>query len=170
MAGINVGPGFLLAVRMNGDLKLLSGGAEMIGQIEGMWRKLTLHAAHHSEHFSQYFEQRTFEQRRKELQEKVVNGRLHIDIARDARSGQDLGYCVSSMDAKGAGEIESLFVDDISRGRGVGNALIQGAIEWMEQNGAKSIVVFTVYGSEEVLPFYARYGFQPKMLLLERKK
>jgi GNAT superfamily N-acetyltransferase len=154
---------------MNSDLELLSGGAEMIDLIGDMWQKLTSHAAHRSEHFSQYFEQRTFEQRREELREKVVSGQLHIDIARDARSGHDLGYCVSSMDAKGAGEIESLFVDDISRGRGVGNALIQKAIAWMEKNGAKSIMVFTVYGSEEVLPFYARYGFRPKMLLLERK-
>jgi tetrahydromethanopterin S-methyltransferase subunit D len=34
----------------------------------------------------------------------------------------------------------------------------------------KSIAVFTVYGSEDVLPFYARYGFHPKMLMLELKK
>jgi GNAT superfamily N-acetyltransferase len=154
---------------MGSDLELLSGGAEMIGRIESMWRKLTSHAAQRSEHFSRYFDQRTFEQRREELQEKAANGRLHIDIARDARTGQDLGYCVSSMDSKGSAEIESLFVDEASRGRGVGHALIERAIAWMEQNSAKSIVVFTVYGSEEVLPFYARYGFRPKMMLLERK-
>ena len=40
----------------------------------------------------------------------------------------------------------------------------------MEEKGARSVAVFTVYGSEDVLPFYARYGFHPKMLMLELKK
>ena len=90
----------------------------MIGLIESMWRKLTLHASSRSEHFPEYFAHRTFDQRREELLSKSRNGQLHIDVARDARTGQDLGYCVSSIDGKGEGEIESLFVDEISRGRG----------------------------------------------------
>jgi GNAT superfamily N-acetyltransferase len=154
---------------MGSDLDVLSGGTELIESIGDMWRKLTLHAAHRSEHFSRYFAERTFEQRREELLAKSRSGQLRIIIARDARSGADLGYCISSVDARGEGEIESLFVDEISRGRGVGDTLIRTTIAWMEEVGAKSIVVFTVHGSEEVLPFYARYGFRPKMLMLERK-
>lgn len=142
----------------------------MLAQIEEMWRGLTMHAASHSKDFSGYFANRTFEERQRELTEKMSVGKLRVDIARDPRSGRDLGYCVSTVSPNGTGEIESLFVDELSRGRGVGDRLVGLAIQWMEENGADRISVFTVYGSEDVLPFYARYGFLPKMTMLERKK
>jgi hypothetical protein len=40
-------------------------------------------------------------------------------------------------------------------------------MEWMRQQGARSTVVFTVYGDESIFSFYARYGFRPKMVMLE---
>jgi GNAT superfamily N-acetyltransferase len=147
-----------------------SGGIELVDEIEPMWRKLTLHASEHSQHFAEHFAARTFPQRRDELREKAAKGALHIDIAKDERSGTDLGYCVSSVDEKHCGEIESLFVDDATRGRGVGDLLVRRSIDWMEKVGARSMAVFTVYGSEDVLPFYARYGFRPKMVMLERQE
>jgi GNAT superfamily N-acetyltransferase len=155
---------------MESKLEILSGGEEMLGQIEEMWVRLTLHAAGKSKHFSPYFAQRTFEQRRKELSEKAATMSLRVDIALDPNSSRELGYCVSTVGKDGKGEIESLYVDDLSRGRGVGDRLLTEAISWMERKGAESICVFTVHGSEEVLPFYAHHGFLPKMLMLERKK
>jgi len=155
---------------MDEGVEVLSGGLEIVGHIEAMWRKLTLHAADHSPHFSAQFAQRDFKDRCDELRRKASVGLVHIDVARDARSGLDLGYCISSVEPAGSGEIESLFVDEACRGRGIGDALIKRAVDWMEASGAKSIAVFTVYGSEGVLPFYARYGFLPKMVMLERKK
>ena len=155
---------------MESKIEVQSGGEEMLGHIEEMWGSLTQHAAHRSKHFSAHFATRTFEQRCKELNTKAATGRLRISIARDAYSERDLGYCICSIGPDGQGEVESLYVAELSRGRGVGDTLLTDAISWMEGNGANSVSVFTVYGSEEVLPFYAKHGFLPKMVMLERKK
>jgi hypothetical protein len=37
----------------------------------------------------------------------------------------------------------------------------------MRDQGARGTVVFTVYGDESIFSFYARYGFRPKMVMLE---
>ena len=155
---------------MDPDLIYVSGGIEMIDAVEPMWRKLTLHASKLSEHFARYFAEKSFQERKEELVRKAERGKLLIEVALDPGAQEDLGYCISSVDPEGSGEIESLYVSDTARGRGVGGKLVRRSVQWMEQMSARSIVVFTVYGSEDVLPFYQRYGFQPKMVMLELKK
>ena len=142
----------------------------MIDSVEPMWRHLTLHAAERSRHFRRYFSEKSFQERKRELETKAERGPLLIEVALDPGARTDLGYCISSVDGDGVGEIESLFVSELARKRGVGDKLVRRSVEWMERQGARTIVVFTVYGSEEVLPFYQRFGFQPKMVLLERKE
>jgi GNAT superfamily N-acetyltransferase len=148
-------------------LEFLCGGAELIDEVEEMWRQLTLHASRQSVDFSHHFAGRTFEGRRKELLSRTEGGTLRIDIARDKASGRDLGFCVCSLDRRGHGEVESLYVDEVARGRGIGDVLVRRALEWMRSQGAKRVAVFTVYGDGHTLPFYHRYGFRPKMLMLE---
>lgn len=151
-------------------MTFLTGGAELIDAIEPMWRQLTMNAAGHSEHFSRHFAERRFEERRAELKKKAEMGKLRVDIARDTKTNEDLGYCVCSVDGVGGGEVESLFVSESTRGRGIGDSLIRRAVEWMESCGTRTMVVFTVYGNDRVLPFYERYGFKPKMVMLERRE
>ncbi len=155
---------------MDPDLLFVSGGIELVDALEPMWRLLTLHASERSKHFGRYFADKGFLERKEELSRKAARSHLLIEVALDPRARQDLGYCISSVDDEGMGEIESLFVGEAARGRGVGDKLVRRSIEWMDKMGARSMVVFTVYGNEEVLPFYQRYGFQPKMVMLERKK
>jgi diamine N-acetyltransferase len=148
-------------------LEFTSGGAELLGEVEEMWHQLTLHASRHSKEFSEHFALRTFEGRQQELLSCAENGILRIDITRDKASGQDLGFSACSVDRRGCGEIESLFVDEAVRGRGIGDVLVRRALEWMRSQGATQIAVFTVFGDDLVLPFYRRYGFRPKMVMLE---
>lgn len=155
---------------MTEDVEFTCGGAELIDEVEGLWTQLTLHASEHSVDFREHYATRSFVQRREELRSRAERGRLRVDIAREAASGRDLGYCTSCIDADGLGTIESLFVHEHSRYRGIGDLLVRRCLRWLRENGAKSIVVFTVYGNDEVLPFYYRYGFRPKALMLEIKE
>jgi GNAT superfamily N-acetyltransferase len=148
-------------------LEFVCGGPELIDEVEEMWRQLTLHASRHSPDFSHHFASRTFDGRRTELLSRTENGTLRIDIARDKASRRDLGFSACSLDRRGHGEIESLFVDEVARGRGIGDVLVRRALEWMRSQGATQVAVFTVYGDERALPYYGRYGFRPKMVMLE---
>lgn len=149
------------------DLEFVSGGAELIDEIEDMWHSLNLHASKRSPFFSEQFAERTFQLRKDELLSKAKACRMRIVIARDPAKAKYLGFCACSIDNLGNGEIESLFVDDEARRRGVGDALMRQTLDWMRDQGARGTVVFTVYGDESIFSFYARYGFRPKMVMLE---
>lgn len=152
---------------MRPSTEFVSGGAELIDEIKEMWHLLNLHASKRSPFFSDQFAERTFQLRKDELLSKAKTCRLRIVIARDKTEEKDLGFCASSIDDLGNGEIESLFVDDEARRRGVGDALMRQTLDWMKEQGARGTVVFTVYGDESIFSFYARYGFRPKMVMLE---
>ncbi len=155
---------------MSGDVVFVCGGPELIDKVEGLWKQLTLNSSRHSVDFSEHYASRCFDQRRRELRSRAERGKLRIDIAREAGSGHDLGYCASCVDADGLGTIESLYVHEHARDRGIGDQLMRRNLKWLKENGARSVVVFTVYGNEGVLPFYYRYGFRPKALMLEIKE
>lgn len=149
----------------HGQVSFKEGGGELIDSIREMWYQLTLNAAAHSPYFSQHFKGRRFEDRRRELLDKAERGRLWICLA---AAGKDrVGYCVSSVGGEGVGEIDSLFVTEAFRGRGVGDELVRRAVRWMGANHARTMIVNTVYGRETVLSFYSRYGFRPKTITLE---
>jgi GNAT superfamily N-acetyltransferase len=155
---------------MTGNFRFECGGPELIDDIEELWRQLALHSSEHSVDFAEHYARRSFDQRRKELRSRAERGKLHIDIVREGTSDHDLGYCVSSVDEQGMGIIESLFVREDERERGIGDLLMGRSLEWLKGNMASSTVVFIVYGNERVLPFYYRYGFRPKALMLEIKE
>ncbi len=152
---------------MPSETEFICGGIELIDRIKEMWYQLNLHACKRSPFFSEHFAERTFQLRKEELVSKAKSCRLRIEIARDMVATRDLGFCASSLDYFGNGEIESLFVDDEARRRGVGDLLMRRTLEWMRDQGARSTAVFTVYGDESIFSFYARYGFRPKMVMLE---
>jgi GNAT superfamily N-acetyltransferase len=154
---------------MTGNLRFECGGPELIDDIEELWKQLALHSSEHSMDFAEHYASRSFDQRKKELRARAERGKLRIDIAREGTSDQDLGYCVSSVDEQGMGIIESLFVREDERERGIGDLLMGRSLEWLKKNMARSMVVFIVYGNERVLPFYYHYGFRPKALMLEIK-
>lgn len=145
------------------DIILVAGGAEMLDSVRDMWSKLTRDAARHSTHFRDYFHEKSWDERRSELMNKASRGHFNIDVA--TFGGRELGFCISTV-MDGAGEVESLFVEECSRGRRVGELLLQRSVEWMRDNGARTMAVFTVYGNDDVLGFYARQGFRPISIML----
>ncbi len=63
--------------------------------------------------------------------------------------------------------IEELVVDEKARGRGVGRALIQAALDWARSQGCSEVEVSTEQDNTDAQNFYRRLGFESVTLLLE---
>ena len=106
--------------------------------------------------------------RKTALLKKVVSGELRVDIARDVTTGQNVGYCVRSVDEEKTGEIESIFVVSNYRGLGIGDSLMKTALTWMDKKGAVAKIVEVAVENEQVLDFYNRYGFCTRKTVLKQ--
>ncbi|NLI73799.1 MAG: GNAT family N-acetyltransferase [Euryarchaeota archaeon] len=148
---------------MSDGIALTSGGIEMLDSIKDMWSKLTMDASKHSTHFSSYFHNKRWDERKSELLRKASRGPFRVDLATFGKN--KMGFCISSI-IDGAGEVESLFVEECSRGRRVGEALLNQSIDWMRENNARTMALFTVYGNDDVLKFYAKQDFRPISIML----
>ncbi|HIH02770.1 MAG TPA: GNAT family N-acetyltransferase [Methanoregulaceae archaeon] len=148
-------------------------GRDELDLIEPLWEGL---AAHHRERaqanapaFLDEMEAKTFAARRDELLEKNRDRALRVELAFDPAAGGPVGYCVASGASGGAGEVESIFVDDAYRSRGIGGALLEHAAAWMDELGTVEQALFVFAGNDRALPFYARHGFSPRFMVLVRR-
>jgi ribosomal protein S18 acetylase RimI-like enzyme len=151
-------------------IRFLHGDQQMLDDVTLLWEELNRHHLCLSKDFKQYYQQLTFEKRKTDLLEKMKGGKLRVDIAVDARTGQNVGYCISSVSPCKVGEIESIFVAVNYRCLGVGGTLLSKALAWLDQEDAESKVVEVGAGNEEVFGFYARYGFLPRKTVLKQLK
>lgn len=139
-------------------------GLDLIGPL---WMELRQMHRARSTYFKNALGSRSFEDRREELLEKAAGGLMRVELARDD-TGRVVGYCVSSVGKDMTGEVDSIFVTAAYRGTGIGTALMEGALRWMEGLGVKRKVVMAIVGNEHVHAFYARFGFLPKSVMLEQ--
>jgi ribosomal protein S18 acetylase RimI-like enzyme len=66
-------------------------------------------------------------------------------------------------------EIESLYVLADYRHCGIARELTEKSLNWLIENGCQSIELDVAVGNEEVLPFYEKFGFYPRLYKLVRK-
>src|SRR4030042_3466679 len=125
-------------------------GLELVGPL---WQKLIKHHRVRSRHFQEHFDRMTWEIRKKELLEKSLNGMMLVDLAKDSKTGEIIGYCVSTINEKEHGEIESIFIEDSYRRGGIGGNFIKRGLNW---EGKQSITrkIITVGGGNE-----RKFGF-----------
>ncbi|WP_024832802.1 GNAT family N-acetyltransferase [Ruminiclostridium josui] len=140
-----------------------------IGIVKPLWEKLNLLHQSKSDKFAKWFSEHTFEERLEQLYEKEHRGQLRIEVVKDSALDVNVGFCISSIFDGNRGEIDSLFVESVYRGHRIGDRLITSALNWLESNNISDIEIMAYYGNEVVLPFYARYGFEPKKYILYRK-
>jgi ribosomal protein S18 acetylase RimI-like enzyme len=67
------------------------------------------------------------------------------------------------------GEVESLFVDAAYRSEGIGSALVTRGLAWMDSFGVVRKQVSVSDGNEAAWEFYRKFGFYPRMTVLEQK-
>ena len=153
---------------LHDDFVLLTGGAELFDRVGPLWSELRRHHADLSPRWSASLLAITFEQRRADLVGKGTRGLLVCVATTTTPGGQDIGYCVSTITAERAGEVDSLYVIPSQRGCGVGHALMSAALDWFGGQSVGSIVVDVINGNEAAQQFYARYGFLPRTVRMVR--
>ncbi len=112
----------------------------------------------------------TFAARRDELLEKNRDRALRLELA--CRSGRRERRSATASRAGlpgGHGEVESIFVDEAYRNRGIGSALLEHASTWMDEIGTVEQALSVFAGNDRALPFYARHGFSPRFVILVRR-
>jgi GNAT superfamily N-acetyltransferase len=129
--------------------------------IEPLWQGL---AAHHRERarerasaFLGEMEAKTFAARRAELLEKNRDRALRVELAVDPATGEPVGYCIASAARGCLGEVESIFVADTHRDCGIGGALLDHALAWMDGIGTVEQATLVSAGNDRALPFYERH-------------
>ncbi|HTP28954.1 MAG TPA: GNAT family N-acetyltransferase [Anaeromyxobacteraceae bacterium] len=139
-----------------------------LGLIGALWAQLNRHHMDRSTHFKDHYQKFTFEKRKTALLKKAAAGKLHVCLACD--SGRTVGYCVASLSAEEEVEIESLFVDEGHRRRGIGDGLMRRALAWADAQGAKIRKVEVAKGNEAAFRFYEKYGFFPRKTVLQYQR
>jgi GNAT superfamily N-acetyltransferase len=69
----------------------------------------------------------------------------------------------------GIAEIDSIYVADGYRSKGLGGRLLEGALDWIDEHDIKEVRTSVIWGNEEVLPFYQNHGLYPRSIVLLRK-
>lgn len=144
------------------------GGAELLDAVEPLWLQLIAHHSNLSPFFADEIASRNFLDRRTELAAKAAAGKLRVELVFDSDSAV-IGYLICSIDGSGEGEIDSIFLRDPARSRGIGSTLMNRAMMWLDAEGAKKKFLVVATGNERVYAFYARYGFFPIANILRHK-
>jgi len=143
-------------------------GEEAIIVVEPLWQKLR---AYHSPLLAGFPGAKppfNFEPRKQEILAKAEPGKIRVELVSAASDRSDIAYCISTVSKDGQGEIDSMFVEEAFRGRGIGSELVRRALAWLAGAGATSRVVTVAHANEEALAFYKRFGFEPRMILLQQ--
>lgn len=151
------------------DVEYINGGLELIDEIKPLWEKLNIHHLDKSIDFKEKYKRFTFEKRKEGIIEKSKTAEFHIELAQDMQRGICIGYCLSSVQDNGTGEVESLFLDSDYRGQDIGQSLMEKTLDWLHHNNAKPIIIGVASGNENAFGFYSKFGFYPKVTILEQK-
>ena len=149
-------------------IEYLENDEQGLDSISSLWEQLNKQHETRSQHFREYYGERTWNLRKADLINKTKSGALHVDLAKDSDTGEMVGYCVSTLSKDGQGEIDSIYVELDYRKWGIGDNLMQRALHWLDNRRAKTKILVVASGNEEVLAFYSRYAFYPKHITLER--
>ncbi len=154
--------------RKTNKIDFIHGGPEYLDAIQPLWLQLNAHHGSLTRHFQEHYRTFTFVQRRSHMLDDARSGLLRVDLAFDTVESRSIGYCVSIIDEKNAGEIESIFVEPEYRGRNIGDELMSAALRWMDEHTVAKRMLSVAVGNEAVLPFYTKFGFYPRMVVLEQ--
>ena len=146
-------------------MKSTIGEFELLDRVEPLWNELNLFHSQLNSTFSSFIKNRSFEERRAELKQSTEN--IRIEIISDQ---EDVGYCICTISENEIGEIDSLYIQDSYRSRGLGKSLVLNALEWLDENNISKRKITVLDGNTEALKFYAQFGFTPRNIELEQVK
>jgi ribosomal protein S18 acetylase RimI-like enzyme len=144
--------------------------AQDLDMIKPLWEDLKDHHADISPHFKEEYHEKCFEDRKEEILEKSSQGNLLIEILSDCERDCCVGYCISSINEKGQGEIDSIYIKKDYRNLGLGKEMLKRALDWMENQDPEELQIMVAAGNEDLLPFYSSFNFFPRHIILKKKK
>jgi ribosomal protein S18 acetylase RimI-like enzyme len=152
------------------SIKFISTDHSGIDRIKTLWEGLNKHHQIRSENFRERYSAMTFEKRKQMLFKKLGDGEMFVELAIDMNNDKKVGYCLSIAMSlpENEGEVESLYIDPAYRGKGIGEVFMKHAIEWLDSKKIVCKRIVVAAGNEEVFPFYERFGFYPKFIILEQ--
>ena len=137
--------------------------------IRPLWEQLNEHHHEQSRYFRSFYTTLTFDDRKTYFESASSTGSLRIELAEDTSAAHVVGYCVGSLSPERYGEIESIFVEAPYRRSGTGSELMQRMLAWLDACGAVRKRVSVGNGNEVAGEFYQRFGFYPRLTVLEQK-
>jgi diamine N-acetyltransferase len=143
-------------------------GEDGFDAVRPLWEKLKAYHSPLFTHFAAEHHRHTFEPRKQAILAKTAPGKLRIELVSTALGTADVAYCISTVTADGRGEVDSMFVEESYRGRGIGSELLRRTLAWLESMGASSKVVTVAYGNQAALALYQRFGFHPRTISLQQ--
>jgi dTDP-4-amino-4,6-dideoxy-D-galactose acyltransferase len=90
--------------------------------------------------------------------EKSCNGYANAVLVAD-NGREPVGFITCHLTADDAGNIGLVGVSDTAKGRGIGRALVQAALDWFEQQSRSYITVVTQERNVAAQKLYQRCGF-----------
>jgi ribosomal protein S18 acetylase RimI-like enzyme len=144
------------------DFNITTGSSELLDRVAPLWEELNAFHVGIGKAFSSDLSERNFDTRRVQLIKSAV--KMHVLIA--SVEG-DVGYCVSTINNDGVGEIDSLYVKKEHRSKGLGRRMAEAALHWLNENDVQKKVVVVLEGNAEAIEFYQSLGFLPRNIELE---
>ncbi|AZP11302.1 GNAT family N-acetyltransferase [Undibacterium parvum] len=93
------------------------------------------------------------------LQLACATDREHVFLAEVGAEPAGLLWAKFASDAPQVVELFQMWVRPVARGHGVGAALLQSAIEWASQAGARCVNLGVAVGDTPAVKLYQRAGF-----------
>lgn len=130
--------------------------------IKNLWEKNRQYHENTSEYFKESYRFISFEERIKAFESQTI--KITVVKSDDGY----IGYCISTI-INGKGEIDSLHVDELNRGNGIGKKLVIKHMEWLKENNCKVIGVTVSQENETTIGFYKKLGFYPNTLYMQQR-
>ncbi|MDQ2088013.1 GNAT family N-acetyltransferase [Herbivorax sp. ANBcel31] len=148
------------------NISYLEGDSRLLEEVRALWVKKRKYHEDVSTYFSDKFRNMTFDGRKDEMFEKLE---IRVVIAKDVKKDKYVGYCISTIDNKKLGEVESIFVEEEYRRNKIAENLMELSLNWMDEKGVEKKRLNVAVGNEEVMNLYKRFNFQPFLVVLEQK-
>jgi GNAT superfamily N-acetyltransferase len=145
-------------------------GDEGLAAVEPLWNKLRAYHAQLEWRFANEMEGVGFECRKQQLLAKASGDRLRVELVGTTAETAEVGFCISSIAADNRGEIDSVFVDEAYRGRGIGSQLIRSALDWLDREGARPKCIAVASANRAAMVLYGRFGFLPRTFMLQQPR
>jgi len=152
------------------NITYLEGKEELLLYVKPIWENSRDYHSSVSTYFSSEFASKNFELREKEIINKSADGQLKVICAKDLDIDDYVGYCVAVIDKENIGEIESIYVNEAYRKKGIASRLMSIALTWMNNNMVKAKRLSVAVGNDTVIDFYKKYDFYPYQIVMEAKE